>query len=68
MKIILRILTSPLVFAFIFIRVEYSALRFCFVGIYKFIRYGGEFNAYNEDTIITMRDIYEELKKGREQP
>lgn len=66
MRVFLRIITSPIVFAFIFIRVEYSALRFCIVGTYKFVRYGGEFNAYNEDTIITMRDIYEELKKGKE--
>jgi len=63
MKVIVRIIASPFVFAIQFIWM----LFICFRVSYLFIRYGGEWITYDtERTKPTINRIYEELKSQSE--
>lgn len=63
-KIIFRLIALPF-FAMVGL---VSALRLWLNMVRNFILYGGEAIAHSKDDKITIRDIYNELKKQHEKP
>jgi len=58
-KLIARIVLSPLIFVIVFVFTFIVAVR----NLILFVRYGGEFINYNKDDSKHIYDIYELLKK-----
>lgn len=59
MKLFLRIIALPFVLPLIWISYTYHAFK----RAYLFLLYGGEFTSYEKSDMVTIKDIYEELKK-----
>ena len=61
-KIIARIIASP----FVFLITEIALTRFAIVRTILFLRYGGEFVNREKGDDVTMKMLYDELKKAND--
>jgi len=55
------IISLPFIFCLVLIR----SIFVSFKVTVQFAKYGGEFSVYEKDDMITIRDIYNHLKKKR---
>lgn len=62
MKIIIRILAIPFVFCLIGIKYNITWISHTI----SFIRYGGEWVNYEKDSLVTIKNLLEELKKTQQ--
>ena len=60
-KLVLRLVSVPIVFLLVFIAHTFHAFK----RTWLFIKYGGEFANYERNDDVTMQDIYKELKQNK---
>lgn len=61
-NLILRIIVSPFILGLMLIKYNYA----CIERLFYFLKYGGEWINYDKEENLTIKKVYEVLKKNNE--